>query len=141
MACRRATSSAIDVEADAAELAHGAGEVAVDELLGEADGLEDLGAGVGRHRRDAHLAHDLEDALAERLDQVLDRELRVDVDEVAVAGEVLDGLHGEVGVDRGGAVPDQQRDVVDLAHVAGLDDQPDLGAGLLADQVVVHRRR
>ena len=54
--------------------------------------------------------------------------------------EVLDGLHGEVRVDRGRAVADEQRDVVHLADVAGLDDQADLGAGLLADQVVVHRR-
>ena len=28
--------------------------------------------------------------------------------------------------------------MVHLAHVAGLDDEADLGAGLLADQVVVH---
>ena len=56
----------------------------------------------------------------------------------AGADQVLDGLHGEVGVDGGRAVADEQGDVVDLAHVAGLDDQADLGAGLLADQVVVH---
>jgi hypothetical protein len=56
------------------------------------------------------------------------------------ADELLGGLHREVGVDRGGAVADEQRDVVHLAHVAGLDDEADLRAGLLADQVVVHRR-
>ena len=61
--------------------------------------------------------------------------------EVAGADEVLDRLHGEVGVDRGGAVADEQGDVVHLADVAGLDEQADLGAGLLADQVVVHRAR
>ena len=65
--------------------------------------------------------------------------LGLDVDEVTVDGEVLDRLHGEVGVDRRGAVAGQQRDVVDLAHVSGLDDQADLGAGLLAHQVVVDR--
>ena len=58
------------VEADAAEAAHRAGEVLVDQLLGQADGLEDLGAGVGGHRRDAHLGHDLQHALAARLDVV-----------------------------------------------------------------------
>ena len=56
------------VEADATETAHGAGEVLVDEVLAEADGLEHLGAGVGRHRRDAHLRHDLQHALAGGLD-------------------------------------------------------------------------
>lgn len=56
---------------------------------------------------------------------------------VPYSDEVLDGLHGEVGVDRGGAVADEQRDVVDLADVPGLDEQPDLGALLGADEVVV----
>ena len=54
------------VEADAAEPADGAGEVLVDELVTEPDRLEDLGAGVGGDRRDAHLGHHLEDALARR---------------------------------------------------------------------------
>ena len=126
------------VELDAAQLRRRTGEVAVDEGLGQPDGLEDLGAGVGGDRRDAHLGHDLEDALAERLDQVGDRLLRLDLDVEALAGEVLDGLHRQVGVDRGGAVADEQRDVVHLADVAGLDEQADLGAGLLAD--MNHRR-
>jgi hypothetical protein len=55
--------------------------------------------------------------------------------------EVLDRLEREVGVDGRGAVADQQRDVVDLTGVAGLDDQTDAGAGLLADEVVVAPRR
>ena len=50
-------------------------------------------------------------------------------------------LHREVRVDRGGAVADEQRDVVHLAHVAGLDEQRDRGcAAWSADQVVVHGR-
>ena len=36
--------------------------------------------------------------------------------------------------------PSSRREVVHLAGLAGLDDEADLGAGLLADQVVVHRR-
>ena len=127
-----------DVEPDSTELAHRAGEVAVDELLRQAERLEDLGAAVGRDGGDAHLRHHLEDALAERLDEVLDGLLGGHALDRAGADEVLDRLHGEVGVDRGGAVPDEQRDVVHLAHVAGLDDQADQGAGLLADEVVVH---
>ena len=62
----------------------------------------------------------------------------VDAGDVPARGEVLDGGHGQVRVDRGGAVADQQRDVVHLAGVAGLDDQPDPGAGALPHQVVVH---
>ena len=59
------------------------------------------------------------------------------LDEGARADQVLDGLHREVGVDRGGAVADEQRDVVHLADVAGLDQQAHLGALLGADEVVV----
>ena len=59
------------------------------------------------------------------------------VEERAGADQVLDGLHRQVRVDRGGAVADEQGDVVDLADVAGLDQQAHLGALLGADEVVV----
>ena len=39
-------------------------------------------------------------------------------------------LEGQVRVDRRGAVAEQQRGVVHLAHVAALDDEADPGAGL-----------
>ena len=51
--------------------------------------------------------------------------------------QVLDRLEREVRVDRAGAVADEQRHVVHLAGVAALDDQADLRALLLADEVVV----
>ena len=63
---------------------------------------------------------------------------RVDAGDVAAGGEVLDGGHGQVRVHRGGAVAQQQRDVVHLAGVGGLGDQPDAGARALLDQVLVH---
>ena len=127
-----------DVEADAAELGLGAGEVGVDEVVRQTDGLEHLRAGVRRDGRDAHLRHDLQHALAERVDQVLDGLLGRDPGDEARAHEVLDGLHREVRVDGGCAVPDQRRDVMDLAHIACLDDEAALHARLLADEVVVH---
>ena len=106
----------------------------------EPDGLESLSAGVRADDRDAHLRHDLEHALAERLDEVLDGLLGRDAGDHARADEVLGGLHRQVRVDRGCPVADQQRDVVHLAHVARLDDEPDLHAVLVADEVVVHGR-
>ena len=53
--------------ADAADARGGAGEVAVDELGREADGLEDLRAAVRRDRRDAHLRDRLQQALGDAL--------------------------------------------------------------------------
>ena len=50
------------------------------------------------------------------------------------------GTLGEQAADGAGAVAQEQRHVVHLARVAALDDESHLGAGLLADEVVVHRR-
>src|SRR5690606_20744397 len=85
---------------------------------------------------------DLQHALAVRLDQVAYGLVRFDVDPgggAALPRHGLDGLDGEVGVDRARAVPDEEGHVVALAGLAGLDDQTDPGARLLPDEVVVHR--
>ena len=58
------------VEPDAAQARRGAGEAGLDDVGAQPDGLEDLRAGVGGDRRDAHLRHGLAHALAQRLDQV-----------------------------------------------------------------------
>ena len=76
------------------------GEVLVDHVLVEADRLEDLGAAVALDRGDAHLGHHLDDALADRLDVVLDRVLLVDAGQQALAAHVVERLEGEVGIDR-----------------------------------------
>src|SRR5690606_24229561 len=108
-----------------------------DDLLAEAEGFEDLRAGVGADRGHAHLGHDLQDALAERPDGVAGGGVGVGAADDAASGEVADGGQGQVGGDRGGAVAQQQGDVVAFADVSGLDDEADLGAGLLPHQVVV----
>ncbi len=58
-------------QADSADPRGGAGEVAVDQLAREADGLEDLRAAVGLDRGDPHLGDRLEQPFADRLDDVL----------------------------------------------------------------------
>ena len=55
------------LDPDPADARRGSGEVPVDELGGEPDGLEDLRAAVRAHRRDAHLGHRLEEALGDPL--------------------------------------------------------------------------
>ena len=127
------------VETDAAELGWRACEVLVDDVAVEPDRLECLGGGVGGDGRDAHLAHHLHDALAERLEVVAHRGRWVDAGQLALTDQVLDGLERQVRVDRGRAEADQHRDVVHLACVAALHHQRHGGALLAADQVVVHR--
>ncbi len=131
------------VEADTGDLRHGTGEVLVDELLVETDRLEHLRAAVRRDRGDAHLRHHLQHALAGGLDVLLHRFVRISATETVetLRDQVLDRLEREVRVDRAGTVTSEERHVVDLARVAGLDDEPDLRARLLANEVVVHGRR
>src|SRR5262245_37239428 len=115
------------VESDATEAADGAREVFVHELAAESDGFEDLRPGVRRDGAHAHLRHHLEDALATRLDVVLDRLVRIHATEaVQVLGDhVLDRLEGEVRVDRTRPVPDEERHVMHLAGVAAFENETD----------------
>ena len=126
------------VEPDALQARRRAGERAVDHLVAEAQRLEDLGPLIGHQRGDAHLRHHLAEALAERVDIGLDDlglgHGRV---EAGIFAERVEGLVGEVGVDRVGAVAEEGAEVVGLAGLAGLEDEAELGAALGADKVVV----
>ena len=112
-----------DVDVGAADPRRGPREVAVDEAAVEADRLEDLRAAVALQRRDPHLRHDLQDALVQRLDVVADGALVGQSLEHPLLNHVVERLEREVGVDRAGAVADEQRDVVHFARVAGFEDQ------------------
>ena len=74
------------------------------------------------------------------LDEVLARRLVVDAGEQAFLDHLVDGLEGQVRVDRADAVADQQREVVHLARLAGLEHEAHARAQALADQVVVQAR-
>jgi len=54
---------------------------------------------------------------------------------------VGDGFEGDVRIDCTGAVADQQTEMMDLAGFACFDDQAGLGAGALANQMMVNGRR
>ena len=125
------------VKAHATHTGGGAGEVFVDDFLAQAHSLEQLCATVAHDGGDAHLGHDLEHTGGKRLGEVLHGGVRVDL-EVAVTGQILNGFEGQVRVHAGGTISDQQCDVVNLAHVAGLDGHGDLRTGVAAQQVVLH---
>ena len=114
-----------------------AGEVLVDDLLLEADALEDLGAEVALDGRDADLGGDLDDALGGGLHVVLAGGVVVDADQQALFDHVVEGLERQVGVDARATVADERAEVVHFARFAGLEDEADLGALAFADQVVV----
>ena len=93
-----------DVDPHAADARRRVREEAVDELLVQADGFEDLRTAVARKRRDAHLGHDLEDALVERLHVMIDRVLARDAGNEPVRDHVVDRLEREIWIHHAGAV-------------------------------------
>ena len=97
----------------------------------EPDGLEDLGAAVGLDRRDPHLRHHLQQALADRGQQplVAPRRAMRSAGQLGAAVQVGERVEHQVGVDGGGAVADQRGEVVDLARLAGLDHEARSAAG------------
>ena len=128
------------VQADPADARGRPGEVAVHEVLGETDGLEDLGGAIRLDGGDAHLRDDLEHALVQGLDVVLDRRLVIEGGQDALADHVVERLEGEIGIDGPRPVAEEQGHVVDLAGLARLDDEANLHPLALADQVVMHAR-
>ncbi len=126
--------------ADALDRRRGAEEVAGDEGRVEADRVEDLGAAIGLVGRDAHLGHDLEQALIDRLDVAVDDLVVGEVRrELVLHGDQR--LEGEVGIDRLGAIAGQTCEVMHLARLTRLDDESDRRPKPLPDQIVMNRSR
>ena len=126
-AWRRSVSCGDLGQARALDRGRGAEEELVDERARQADGVEDLRAAIGLVGRDAHLRHDLEQALVDRLDEALDRPRAADR-LGQVLGIAVERLEGEIGIDRLGAVAGEAGEVMDLARLAGFDDEADRGA-------------
>ena len=96
-----------DIDTDAVDLAWGPSKVLVHHGARQTDRLEHLRAPVGGNGGNAHLGHDFQDTLTERLDEVLHRLLGADVAQVARLCELFHGLHRKVRVDRCGPVADE----------------------------------
>ncbi len=118
----------------------GPGEIFVNQPLAQPKRFENLRAAVALDRRNAHLRQDFDDPFQRRFDVVVNGRVVVDVDEQAPLDHLVERFHRQVGVDGGGAETDQQSEVMDFARLAGFDDDRGLGAGLIANQVVVQAR-
>ena len=127
------------LQADAADPARSPREKLVDKLLVEPHRLEDLRPTVALLRGDAHLAHHLEQALRRGLDVVF-MELLAGM----VTGDDPLGLHlvdrgeGEIGIDRAGPIPGEQREVLHLAGFAGFDHDSAAGSRPRADEMMMN---
>ena len=129
-----------DIQPDAGDARRSAREILVDDRAADADRFEDLCAAIALHRRDSHLRGDLDDPLVGRLDVILLRLIERDVlGKHPFARHVRKRLESEIGIDRAGAIADQQAEMMHFARLAGLDDQAALRARSLADEMVMHR--
>ncbi len=128
------------LQADAADARGGAVEVALDQIGSQSNGLEDLRPAVAAQRRDAHLRHDLAQALVQGADVVFDCLDHADAANLAVQRERRHVFEGEVGIDGRGAIAQQQRQVHHFARLGRLDQQPDRGAEAAKGQVAVDGR-
>ncbi len=128
-------------EAGAADARGRAREAQIDDVLIEADDLEQLRAAITGDRRDAHLRDDLEQALLDAAAIAaadLARRFALAALELAVLVHVEQGLVRQVRVHRGRAEADQAGEVVRVARVAGLDEDVAVAAQLLLGQARVH---
>ena len=127
------------VQPDTLDGRRGPGEVPLDKRGRQTDGIEDLCAAIRLVGRDPHLRHDLEQALADRLDVTLPRlfdRRRI----VERRQQRLDGVECQIRVDGLGAIAGQRRKVMHLERRPGLDHDAGVGAQTAADQVMVHGR-
>ena len=128
-------------ESDAPDDARSPGQAEVDDVRRKADGLEELRAAVRRHVGDAHLRHDLQDAV---LDGVAEAELRLGGRRVVAAELVVrcqggDRLEREAWTDRVRAVCEQAGEVVRLARLLCVDDDRHVRSASFGDQALVDR--
>ncbi len=119
-------------EAGTADRRGGVGEGGLHDFIGQPDRLEDLGAAVAGHVRDAHLGHDLEHAVLDRRAEALlgGRRVAAALD-LSLGAERGDRLEREARADRLAAVAEQGGEVMRLARLVALDQdraaRPQLG--------------
>ena len=87
-----------------------------------------------------HFGHDLEQTLAQRLDEVAHSLLGRDSRDDLAVDQILHGFHRQVGIDRGRSITDEEGTVVHLTDISRLHDQGNLGACLTPYQMMMNSR-
>ena len=117
-------------KANAAERRGCTAQAAVDHVVVEADGIEEMRAAIAVHDGDAHLRHDLREAQIEGLEHVLLALLRK---------WQRRGLQSEPRTHRACAHAEQHGGVMHFAAVAGFDGESDTRADAGIDERLMHR--
>ena len=111
-------------------------EIASQQFLADPYGFKNLCAPVGTDGRNAHLAHNLEQALADGLDIVLLGRFVIHL-HIAFPHQFIQYGEGHVGIDGTGAISQQQGGVHHLANLAAFYNQCGLHAFLNGDEVMM----
>src|SRR5215471_259904 len=128
-----------DVEVDAADSRWRSGEIFVDDLAVQAYCFEDLGAAVALNHRNAHLRDYLHYAFAYRLPEVFHCLVSCHAGDQPLLDQVVKRVKRQIRIDCRSAVSKQKGEVMHFARLARFQDQPDLSAGSLADQMMMDR--
>ena len=124
------------LQGNSAYPADSVGKVFVHHFLGDSDGLENLGALVGLDGGNTHLGGNLYNSVKHRAVVVVDRRVVVLVQHPAV-NQRPDGLVGQVGVHRAGAVSQKGGEMVYLSGLSALQNQCHAGTLLGPDQILL----
>ena len=108
-----------------------------DQFFTKSHGLEELATVVTGEHRDAHLGHDLEEALVDSLPVRRDNLGGVHVRQSPLRLPAGGQFPDEVGADSRGAEADETGKMVDVAAVAGLGDEGDTHAETAPDEGVM----
>ncbi len=125
------------LQARALDARRGIGEVLVDQSSVETHRLEDLGPAIGLNRGNSHLRHHLQNPLGQRLDEVTLRLVGIHTRQFALSNQLSQAFKCEIGIDRIGAVAEQQRQVVDFPGLSALHQQADAGSSAMPNQVMM----
>ena len=131
------------LEVRALDAARSARKAEIHDLVVEAHDLEELRASIARDRRDAHLRHDLEEALANAAAVTaaeLEPRVRVHLD-AALLHHVEERLVRHVRIHGRRAEADETGEMMRIARRAGLDQDVALGAHARLDESMVHGAR
>ena len=131
-----------DIEPHTFDTACRSDKCEINNLLGQTDCFKDLCTLIGAQGRNAHLAHDLQDALRHGF-SIVDRELGSAIEVMSIQHiielRLPQSIESEVWVDRVRAVAEQETVMMHFACLARFYDQADTRAFRLSNEVMVYQ--
>ena len=115
-------------------------KILIDHTLGQTKRLEDLRPTIALDRRDAHLGTHFHDAFENRFDVFMNRFFVRQIRDKLLIEYVTNRLEGEVGVNHIRPIANQAGKVVNFTRFARMQNQADLGACLLTNQMMMQAR-